>query len=310
MKRAFVLCLTVWVGVVSLRAENPVVALPLDANQVTRVPTHPALALLVEFPGPITDYAGRGFTEDVGASAGDFLLRWGASDSYLVVAPLTEGARATLHVMMGGRSYPLELFPAGRDQAWAKVVFRDGPPAPTGSSPQANPASPTARRLRAMPKPEHPPAADPATWLSSLELLRSLRRVSAAQREAILRADPELSFNGAGFTQELGSCELRCEAILRDNRLDVLVFAVAVHNPTLRRLTFATGTLLVRCGERLYPVVASDWPTELRAGETAEVLLAIAGDGLGGRNRLAVQNTFRISLAEAHPKDPQPRPAS
>jgi hypothetical protein len=293
-----------------LCAENPVVALPLDSNQVMRVPTHPALALLVEFPGPISDYAGRGFTEDAGAAAGEFLLRWGANDSYLVVAPLVEGARATLHVMMGGHSYPLELFPAGREQAWAKVVFREGPLMKTSPGGASTKALPMARRLRTPPTETRGPATDPATWLSMLELLRSLRRLSDGQREAILRADTELTFDGIGFSQTLGSCELRCEAVMRDNRLDVLVFAVSVRNPTLRRVSFSAGTLIVRCGERLYPVVASDWPPELRAGETAEIVLAIAGDGLGGRNRLAVQNPFRISLAEADPKDPPPRPAS
>ncbi|MDX2185653.1 MAG: hypothetical protein SFV32_01875 [Opitutaceae bacterium] len=287
-----------------LRGQNPVMTLPLDGGRVTQVPTHVSLALLVEFPEPITDYAGRGFTEDATTHAGEFLLRWGMNDPYLVVAPLVEGARAILHVVVAGRSYVLEFMPTARDLAWAKLVFTlNRVPTETGSF---GGGSEVVRAWRGRGPLSRPPADDPAAWLSVVEQLRAFLELEEAQVNAILRADPGLTLSRRTWSQVAGSCLVTGNAVLRSEELDTVVLSVRVSNPTARPVRFLAGSLLVRCGVRLYPVVITDWPAELRPGESTRALVAIAGDGLGRRNQLSVDNEFRISLAEADVDDPQP----
>lgn len=112
--RGSIVCLAVFVvggSIHRLRAETAggegpplhVVKLALNESDVTRVPTHPSVTVFVQFPSPITDYSGRGFTEDPQRSAGEFVLRFIGGDNYFTLSPLTETARRTLHVVVSGK---------------------------------------------------------------------------------------------------------------------------------------------------------------------------------------------------------------
>lgn len=278
-------------------------ALRLTEGEVAQVPTHPSLAVLLEFPVAITDYAGRGFTEDPAAVAGDFFLRWGAGDSYLAVSPLVEGARGVLHVITAGRSYAVAFFPAPPDQAWAKVRFEALGPAGPGDAAAAT----RVERLRRSPSPR-PPSTDREAWLGVLDLLELADRLSEGQRGALLRSNPALTHRRLAGALLVSYGRIHLQSALRNDDLDTLALRFTLENTSDRPRRWRTASLRVRVGERVYTPVLHTVEPWLPAGGKGTYALVLAGDGFGGRHRLSVDNDFRISLAEADPGEDLTRP--
>lgn len=272
------------------------VALPGETSllQPFAVPTEPGNSVEIEFPLPVLDWQGRGFTPDAGAYAGDFVILAARGSRRIFVTPMVETAHRVLHVVLGDaaggtRSLPIEFIPAPPNLAWRKVVFTLAEPGP---------AQKTTYRLTDR-KPEDPVAeASPSSEIGLLRTLRLMSEAPADDRQAIAASNPSLSlaaFEAGG--RSFGPFSVACLFAIRDSASGSLGLCAGVSNLTARRLLFDPSSWKVRVGDHVYPATTADFPSELEPGSTARAFLVIARGPDGNPTRLLADNTFLPSVA-------------
>lgn len=298
-------------------SNTKVATLELQENQVVCVPTHPNVTVFIQFPGPITDFAGRGFSEDPAEVAGDFFVRHVDGDSYLAVTPLTDTARRTLHVISGGHGYPLHFFPATEDAAWDKLILveairtdsRQVRLAREGGKRPAASALPTGSD--GVTRSSHPPRANAKhlgveRTLGVIDTLRMLANLPPAKALAVVQCNRALALSLASKVQDFGEYKITTHFVLRDNVYDALGFSLSIENVSRNELHFEPNSFTVRAGDHVYAATASDWSPLVPPKEKVPVFFVVAGDGSGGLNRLSCDNDFRVSLAVAARTNPHP----
>jgi hypothetical protein len=295
-----------WIPIACLAAAAPAafaspasivrLALPGEASllQPFAVPTEPGNSVEIEFPLPVVDWEGRGFTPDTGAYAGDFIILAERGSRRIFVTPVIETAHRVLHVVLAEaagrtRSLPIEFIPAPPSVAWRKVVFTLAEPGP---------ARKTAYRLMDRP-PEDPVAeASPATEIGLLRTLRLMAEAPADDLQAIAASNPSLSLAAFGAEgRSFGSFSLACLFAIRDSASGSLGLCAAVSNLTARRLLFDPLSWKVRVGDHVYPANTVDFCSEVEPGSTARAFLVIARGPDGNPTRLLADNAFLPSVA-------------
>lgn len=288
-----------------------VVTLELHDNAITYVPTNPSVTVFFQFPAPITDYAGRGFSEDPAEVAGDFFVRHLDGDAYMAVTPLTDIASRTLHVVSGGRSYPLHLFPAQEDAAWDKVIFvlpeaageanfrggrdKGGIRSAAGGVSRTNKSPATKIKQLSTER-----------ALGIIDTLRMLANLAEKKARAVVATNAALSMSVKRCRQDFGDFVITTHFVVRDSVFDALGFSVTIENTGKEVLRFAPDSLTVRAGDHVYAALAADFDPVFPPKAKQAVFFVLAGDGAGGANRLSVENDFRVSLdlvgrGDAHP---------
>jgi hypothetical protein len=274
-----------------------------DERQPVVVPTEPENTVELDFPGPIEDWAGRGFTPDAEKFAGDFVIEAARGKPRIFVTPVATGAHRVLHVVLavnGGatRGIPIEFIPAPGGLAWRKVVFtgaKEDAPARPGVS--LSPGAPRAQWRE--PSPE-----------SELGLVRTLRLMANATPQgaaAFAQANPSLSLKVLdGIQRSFGNFTITNRFALRDSSTETLGLCASVANQTSRRLLFDPSSWIVRVGDRVYPVRTVDFASELEPGETAAALLVLARGPGGEPTRLLPDNDFKLSVLLSGTANPRP----
>ena len=269
-------------------AEDPLqsvtrVVLPPEGSErrPVAVPTEPENTVELDFPWPLEDWAGRGFTPDPDKFAGDFVIEATRGRRRIFVTPLSSAAHRVLHVVVdvpggGTRGIPLEFIPAPSGLAWRKVTFADGRPAPE--------PAPSFTLRPGPPRPLYR-TPDPETLLGLVDTMRLMLNTTTEGAGDIAAANPALA--------------------LRDQTTDSLGICVSVLSASPRRLVLDPAGWVVRSGDRVYPVATVDFPGVLEPGEGRAALLVIgrAPDGLP--TRLLPGNVFHVSariLASANPR--------
>jgi hypothetical protein len=293
-------------GLRSARSAEPAppsivrIALPAeeDERQPVEVPTETENTVEVDFPWPLEDWAGRGFTPDAEKFAGDFVIEASRGKTRLFVTPVAAGAHRVLHVVLAGpggttRGVPVEFIPAPAGLAWRKVVFTGGK-APEEPRPSVSlDPRPPRSRLRE-------PSRD-----SELGLIRTLRLMLSTTVEgaaAIAAANPALSLKVLDASpRRFGDFTIANRFALRDATTDTLGLCASVSNQTPRRLLFDGGSWKVRAGDRIYPVRTVDFASALEAGATAAVFLVLARGPDGETTLLLPENEFEISVVLSEP---------
>ncbi len=162
-----------------------------DERQAIAVPTEPANSVEIDFPWPLEDWAGRGFTPDPDKFAGDFVVEAHRGSPRLFVTPVAADAHRVLDVVLappGGasRGVTLEFLPAPAGLAWRKLILENAP-AGTDRSPAVTLSrTRPATRLRAS-------CAD-----SELGLIRTMRLMLDAGADgarAVAEANPALELS-------------------------------------------------------------------------------------------------------------------
>jgi hypothetical protein len=274
-----------------------------DERRPVALPTESENTVEVDFPWPVEDWAGRGFTPDADRFAGDFVIEAERGKTRIFVTPLTAGAHRVLHVILvgpggGTRGVPIEFIPAPGGLAWTKVVFEGrepaGPPRPTVSLAADAPRS----RLRE-------PGPD-----SELGLLRTMRLMVNTTAEGagdVAAANPALSLARLdGAPRSFGDFTISNRFALRDSTTDTLGLCASVANQTSRRLLFDPESWVVRVGDRVYPIRTVDFAGELEPGATGVVLLVVARGPDGRPTRLLPDNRFEASVVLAGSVNPRP----
>jgi hypothetical protein len=269
-----------------------VVRLSLRENDVTYIPTHPSVTIFIQFPFPISDYSGRGFTEDPQQAAGDFVLRQIDGDNYLIVCPLTETARRTLHVVTGGKGYPLHFFPASASEAWEKITFLVDPSDVPSTSQKAVPQ--IARTTKPPRKNYERPGT--ARVIGMIDMLRMLANMPEKQARGVVTANSALSFSIKNQAQKHEGFSITTQFVVRNQLLDSLGFAVTLENTGRQPLDFAPDSFSIRAGAHVYHAAAADLDPHLEPHGKTTAFFVVVGDGTGGANHLSSENDFRVSI--------------
>lgn len=274
-----------------------------EEHQPFTVPTGSADTVEVDFPWPVDDWAGRGFTPDPAKYSGDFVVEATRGNPRIFVTPLSENARRVLHIVLAGpagesRSLPVEFIPAPPGLAWRKVIFAPPGPKAEATPPVRLASSPPKSRLRQ-------PGAD--SELGLLETMRLLLNSTAAGAEAIVGANPSLDLKRLDSApQSFGDYTIACRFALRDGTTDTLGLCVAVANATNRRLAFDPASWVVRAGSRVYAVQTVSFANELDPGMAAPAFLILGRGPDGEATRLLPDNAFGVSVLSAGSADPRP----
>ncbi len=274
-----------------------------EERQPVEVPTGPENTVEVDFPWPLEDWAGRGFTPDSEKFAGDFVIEAARGNERIFVTPMAAGAHRVLHVVLARpdhttRGVPIEFIPAPAGLAWRKLVFTGARPAAAARPDVALDPHAPHTRLRE-PSPE-----------SELGLVRTLRLMLNTTVEGagdIAAANSALSLKVLnGTPRSFGDFAITRRFALRDSTTDTLALCASVSNETARRLLFDPGSWAVRAGDRIYPVRTVDFSGELEPGATGAVFLVLARGPGGEPTHLLPDNDFEISVLLAGDVNPRP----
>jgi hypothetical protein len=281
------------------------IALPAeeDERQPVALPTEPENTVEVDFPLPVDDWAGRGFTPDPEKYAGDFVIEATRGKPRIFVTPVTAEAHRVLHVVMaqaGGpaRSVALEFIPAPSGVAWRKVVFSLGASeTPVAPRVLLSPRAPRSRLRESSPESE----------IGLVRTLRLLANATADQVRALVAANPSLavsSFDPA--PRSFGAFTVTGLFAVRDSTTGALGLCASVASLSTRRLLFDPDSWVVRVGDRVYPIATVDFAGELEPGATGIAFLVLARDPAGEATRLLPANEFEISVLSDGSASPRP----
>jgi len=90
--------------------------------------------------------------------------------------------------------------------------------------------------------------------------------------------------------------EILIEEVFRFEKHDTLVFRLSLRNPTTDDINYLSDSFSVRAGDHNYPQSISDGSGLLKAKTQSTAYIAITGTPNGGRNNLAPDNKFSISV--------------
>jgi hypothetical protein len=281
------------------------IALPPEADERSplALPTEPGNTVEIDFPWPLEDWAGRGFTPDAERFAGDFVIEATRGKPRVFVTPIAADAHRVLHVVLaqpGGatRGVPIEFIPAPAGLAWRKVVFGSATATAVARPPVSLSPRPPGARLR---------EPGPDSEIGLIRTMRLMLNTSAAQARDIAAANPALelaSFDGP--PRSFGDFTVVNRFALRDSTTGALGLCASVSNQTARRLLFDPASWVVRAGDRVYPVRTADFANELEPGATGAVFLVLARGPGGETMRLLPGNDFEISVLLSGSVNPRP----
>lgn len=274
-----------------------------EERRPIEVPTEPENTVELDFPWPLEDWAGRGFTPDAEKFAGDFVIEANRGKARLFVTPVAAGAHRVLDIVLaepGGstRSVPVEFVPAPAGLAWRKVVFGADRPSPEPRLAVSLSPRPPGTRLR---------EPSPESEIGLIETLRLVLNSTAESARGFVGANPALELAALdGVPRSFGDFTVAPRFALRDGSTDTLGICASVANATARVLLFDPTGWVVRVGDRVYPVRTVDFGGELGPGAAQPVFLVLARGPDGGPTRLLPDNVFEISALVRASANPRP----
>jgi hypothetical protein len=281
------------------------IALPAEADERRPValPTEPGNTVEIDFPWPLEDWAGRGFTPDPEGFAGDFVIEATRGTPRIFVTPVASDAHRVLHVVLeqpGGatRGVPIEFIPAPAGLAWRKVVFGPGAAASDPRPAVLLSARPPGTNLR---------EPGPDSELGLIRTMRLMLNTTSDGARDIAEANPALALASLdGQPRSFGDFTILPRFAVRDSTTGALGLCASVANQTARRLLFDPASWVVRAGDRVYPIRTADFSNELGPDETGTAFLVLARGPDGEVPRLLPGNDFEISVILKASVNPRP----
>ena len=274
-----------------------------DERNPLALPTEPGNTVEIDFPWPVEDWAGRGFTPEPEKFAGDFVIQATRGSPRIFVTPVAAEAHRVLHVVLalpGGRTrgVPIEFIPAPPGLAWRKVVLGSATAAVEPRPTISLSARPPRTRLR---------EPSPESQIGLIKTMRLLLNTTASGARDITSANPSLALTSFdGPPRSFGDFTIVTRFALRDSTTGTLGLCASVANQTARRLLFAPGSWVVRAGDRVYPIRTVDFANELEPGATGNAFLVLARGPNGESVRLLPGNDFEISVILGGSVNPRP----
>ena len=289
-----------------------VVRVLLNEDKVVLIPTNKGVTTTVRFPGIIEDVMGAGYTKDPQQVAGDFIFKWKSGTNYISLCPVAENARRNLNVVYDGKVYTLDCFPSDRNHACPSVVCE------TETSMQQRIFVADHSRVREggtrasadvrggdnqkeVEKSFAPPAkplisAGAGRLLGVIDTIKLLLGLDPSIRKLALEQMPNNILSLRDEITRTQNYELKVQAVLRNNVLDALVFAVGVKNLTSDHLMLNPETFIARTGTENLRAVLSDIAPDVPPGGETVGYFVVIGNGEGSPNWLSPDNKWTCSL--------------
>ena len=270
-----------------------ILAAESEERQPIAVPTEPENTVEIDFPWPLEDWAGRGFTPDAEKFAGDFVIEATRGSPRIFLTPVAGEAHRVLHAVLAPpgaptRSVTLEFLPAPAGLAWRKVVLESGVPATSQEPPVSLEEQPPRPRLR---------EASPESEIGLIRTLRLMLNTTEEGARAVATSNPALELaTFAGTPRSFGDFTVRTRFAVRDATTGSLGISASVTNQTARRLLFDPESWVARVGDRVYPIRTVDFPNEVEPGATVPAFLVLARGPDGESTGLLPGNNFELSV--------------
>jgi hypothetical protein len=261
-----------------------------DEHQAFLIPTAAEWSLEIDFPYPIADWAGRGFTPDPERFAGDFMIEAVRGSTRLYVSALAADAHRVLHVAFLAptgeiQTVPLEFVPAPPQLAFRKLTFVDGAAA---TRPAVQPESPTAL----LPTKRSTPSAELAL-IRLMRLLDSLPPASATQLSA---TSPTLRYVSIrGEPADFGDFTVTACFVVEDRITGNTGICAELANACTKRILIDPRSWLVRSGNNAYRVRTVDFAGALDPAARARIFMVLETGANGAPVQLDPNQPVQIS---------------
>ena len=255
-------------------------------------PTSCEFALEIDFPWPVCDWAGRGFTPDPERFAGDFVVEAERGASRMYVTALAANAHRVLHVALTDadgsvRTFPLEFVPSVPGRALRKLTLTAEAPAaplPSGSVPAR--VQPTAR-------------SSASSEIALLRLMRLAEALPAATFDSLLLGAPALHLvRRSDPPSDLGEVTVRIRYALSDDVTGEAGLAVEIANATGKRILLDPQSWTIAAGGHDYPIRTVDFVDVLppRALVRAFLVLGPRPDGFAASLGAREPASLRVAI--------------
>jgi hypothetical protein len=287
-----------------VRAVQPaplgVLVTELDPDSVIVIPVHPDITTTLLFPEAPGVPDGAGFTLDPSRVAGDFRISWQPGDRHLSLVPLQVGRPRNLNVPVAGSIQVFYFECVPKDQALALVSLVPPQPAPI------LPTSPDLPILRTgTPPPIGYGNATPSRLLGMLTRAKLLHAAPIGpRREALARSLRGVSVAVPLNATQSGPVRIEPVLALRDHTLDLVAFALVLHNTGETPVHIDIRSWAVRAGSLRLPMATGDTPETIGPGESLPAYFVVHGSGDGRPGHLSASNAWEFEL-EVHNTQPE-----
>ena len=257
---------------------------PLDDRAVYQIKVTKNQVTTVMFPSSISALEGANVTMDP-KTPGAVLLSHARDRYFFSLRALQEDASANLNVVWNRKTYVLEI--QSDDQPFNSVTFYQ--PAEPDTASQKD-------------------SLGPIRLLDLLDKAKAYHVIQSQYPEAIPQVDTAKPHNRIPYKD----FEVEVAEVFRFDPEDTLVFKILLYNHSTHEIYYQPQTLAVRVGLDVFSSALADasgiMPPAYFNPQTKEVepsvslaYFVVTGTPNGGRNNLAVTNTFNVIVNRQTP---------
>ena len=231
----------------------------------------------VMFPSAIQGIYGSNIVSNPSKAKnnGAYLITYQEGNYYFSVKSIRSEQPASLNIVYNRKIYVINLKSVPKDEAYNSVTFSTGE-----SSLEASNSNSSSR-------------VGPTLLVSALDKAKIYPLLLQQFPDNV--ANIEYKHKNEVFKYKGYSVKLN--AVYRFNNIDTLVFWIILTNSTDKKITYDTGNIAVRCGEKIYFSSLADASGVIPPNGTTQAYFCITGSPEGGKNWLSVDNNFLVLLA-------------
>ena len=257
---------------------------PLDDRTVYQIKVGKNQATTIMFPSSISALEGANVTGDPKTPAA-VLLSHANGRYFFSLRALQEDASANLNVVWNRKTYVLEIHTD--DEPFNSVTFYQ--PAEPGPTSQKD-------------------SLGPIRLLGLLDKAKAYHLIQSQYPEAIPQVDTAQPLNRIPYKD----FEVEVAEVFRFDPEDTLVFKILLYNQSMHEIYYQPQTLAVRVGLDVFYSALSDASgimppayfnpqTKKTEPSVSLAYFVVSGTPNGGRNNLAVTNTFNVIINRQDP---------
>jgi hypothetical protein len=254
-----------------------VIRMGLNQNEPALVKVGLQGITTLQFPAKIEAIDGYGFAQQPNPETDEFQLSYNKGTNFFSLKALRPGVQANLTVVIGEKVYCLFCEEDG-DPSFL-VIFGAGDKGRFVASAEAEP-TPVNK------------VVSTARLLGFLDKLKGYPTLKTAAPDSVA----SLSVAEPNKTAAVDQIETVIKRVIRDDSLDSVGFEVQLNNRGKEDYYFDPEGLAVRVGQEKYEQSISDAGGIVPAGTSVPAFFAITGTPTGGRNDLAVNQSFDLEI--------------
>ncbi len=253
----------------------PITQKPLDEFVIYDIPVAQKTGTTtIMFPSEISGLYAKSISTQEQENAG-FLITFTPGNFYFTIRALKSDAEDHLTVIFNRKAYVLHL-KASEKPSYNVTFYQDERQGKDGGRIAVVP-----ERLLAL--------------MDKAKAYPLLAREAPEALAGVLHAAPALTTYYEGFN-------VRIRDVWRFDQDDTLIFRLELENTTDRAVRYNPQDLAIRIEDRIYTQSLVDASGVMPPKSLTPAFIAITGNGQGGRNNLAPDNTWNVLVVRAEPQ--------